>query len=385
MIPLPRGRVLWVVLCLAGLVSTTRAQEPGTDRDAGGFLRALPGRPIELPADHGDHPETRTEWWYLTGPLEAADGRRFGFQATWFRRGLVLERSAERSPMAARDVMLFHGALTDVSAGRLHHGEQASRAWPGWAGAAEGRLDVRLLNQTLVDAEGDGRAARMVFDAGEAHLELDLDLAASPVLRHGAEPGLSLKGTEPGQASWYYTLPAIGVRGRLVLPDGETVEVSGRAWMDHEFGSSQLGADQVGWDWFSTVLDDGTVLMAYLLRRSDGSADVTSSGTLLLPDGTSRHLPQDALEIVVRDHWTSPASGARYPAAWTLRVPSADLELDVTPLLDDQELITATTGVTYWEGLCRFNGRRGERPVEGAGYVELVGYGGSVADRFGGR
>jgi len=342
-----------------------------------GFLRATSGRPIELPRDHGRHPATRTEWWYLTGPLRAADGRLFGFQATWFRRAMIDEVADGRSPMAVRDVMLFHGALTDPRAGRVRFTERACRAWRPWASAAEDRLDVRLLGHELVALDEDARRARLAFGAGEARLDLELELGACAPLLHGAEPGLSIKGDEPGQASWYYSLPRIPATGTITFGDGERVVVSGRAWLDQEFGSSQLSADQVGWDWFSVALDDGTDLMLYRMRLRDGTADATSSGTIRRPadEGPGRHLPRDAFTIEVLGTWTSEASGATYPSGWRLRVPSERLELLVEPVLEDQELLTpGSTGVTYWEGLCRFTGTRAGRPVAGEGYVELVGY-----------
>jgi len=350
-------------------------------RDADGFLQAGPGRELRLPADHASHPQTRTEWWYFTGPLTDAEGRRYGFQATWFRRALKLEAAPRESALGVRDVLIFHGALTDLSAGELLHAEASTRAAEPWGRAATDGLDVSVYENSL-RSDDDAGTAQMAFRAGSAWLQLDLDLAASPVLLHGALPGLSIKGHESGQASWYYTLPAIGVTGTLLRDDGESVTVTGRAWMDHEFGSSQLSGEQVGWDWFSVALDDGSALMAYRLRLADGSPDTTSSGTLALPGQPARHLTRDQVDVTVTDTWTSPTNGATYPAAWTLAIPSADLELRVTPLLADQELDAASTGTTYWEGLCRFEGTRAGQPIIGEGYVELVGYVAPISDRF---
>jgi predicted secreted hydrolase len=347
--------------------------------DPEGFLRATTGRPVVLPGDHAAHPETRTEWWYFTGPLTDGAGGRYGFQATWFRRSLTARPAERASPLGARDVVMFHGALTDLSTGRLLFSEDASRAFGPWAGASSEALEVYVYDDAL---RGDGERARLVFDAGEAHLELDLALDQSVVLRHGVEPGLSLKGSEPGQASWYYTLPDIPVSGTLRVGDGATLAVDGRAWMDHEFGSSQLGAEQVGWDWFSVVLDDGTVLMAYGLRGVDGRPTPTSSGTVLVPGEPARHLRRDQFTIAPTSSWTSPHTKITYPSGWELRVPGIDLSLVVTPAFTDQELSTGSTGVVYWEGLCRFEGDRAGDAVSGEGYVELVGYGESIADRF---
>jgi len=351
--------------------------------DDAGFLMASPGRELVLPEDHGSHPRTRTEWWYLTGALTAEDGERFGFQATWFRRALTKDVADGRSPLAVRDVILFHGALTDVAGGRQLVTELASRAYSPWAHAREGVMDVALFEHRLSDESGEGRRARAEFGAGEARLLLDLELASHAPLLHGREPGLSIKGVEPGQASWYYSLPRIGVSGVLERPGRPPTPVTGQAWFDHEFGSSQLGPEQTGWDWFSVALDDGTDLMLYVLRRADGTADVTSAGTLRRPDGTVAHLDRDAFAVAPVGAWTSPRTGATYPSGWRLAVPSERLVVDVSPVLADQELSTpTTTGVTYWEGLCAFEGERSGAPVAGEGYVELVGYAAPITDRF---
>lgn len=388
---LVRDVALVVGLVLAGgAISRAQHGVGGEDsgggtatRDAEGFLRASPGRPIELPRDHGQHPQTRTEWWYFTGPLRAADGRRFGFQATWFRQALIRDVAPGRSPLAVRDALLFHGALTDVDGDTFFLGEDASRAYPPWASASEERLAVQLLGNAVVDADGDGRQATLAFSAGEAVVRLELDLGASPVLLHGAEPGLSIKGHEPGQASWYYTLPRIPVQGTVELPGTEALSVTGTAWFDHEFGSGQLDGSQVGWDWFAVPLDAGGELMVYRLRLSDGSADTTSSGTWRHPDGRIRHLGHDDVSVRATGSWTSPRSGVAYPSGWVLEVPGEALELTVTPLLADQEQETPrTTGVTYWEGLCRFEGQLAGEAVGGDGYVELVGYADSLGERL---
>ncbi|GJM21879.1 MAG: carotenoid 1,2-hydratase [Planctomycetota bacterium] len=371
---------------LAQAVSTPgqEVSEPAqATSEADGFLRALPGRELRLPADHANHPRTRTEWWYFTGQLFAEDGREFGFQSTWFRRALRERLPTQAPPLAVRDVLLYHGALADVDRARTQFTERVSRDHAPWARASEERLEVVTLDASLLDPVGDG--ARVLLDApvGDARLRVAIDFGTVTPLAHGEEPGLSLKGSEAGQASWYYSLPRLPLSGSLQLADGSELAVSGEAWFDHEFGSSQLGDEQVGWDWFSVALDDGSELMLYQLRHTDGSADATSSATLRRPDGSQRHLRREDFELEVLERWTSPRSRARYPAEWALRIPSEALELRVRPRFADQELSTSgSTGVVYWEGLCEFVGERAGGAVMGAGYVELVGYADSIQGAF---
>ncbi len=336
-------------------------------------------RPRELvfPGDHGDHPEFKTEWWYLTGSVTTPDGELLGFQATWFRSALVAAAPARRSNLATRDLFFFHGALTDVARKSFHFGQVGSRGAPDWASAERGSLDVAVLGRRLTsDADGSWRAT---FDVDGRAVELRLTPTRTPLL-HGEVPGLSRKGPRPGQASYYYSHTRLRAEGTVQRsPDSEPVAVEGTVWFDHEFGSNQLAEDQVGWDWFSVALDDGSDLMLYLLRREDGTFETESSGTLRRPDGTREHLRLADFRVEVLETWRSPRSDATYPARWRLRVPDHGVDLEVRPVIADQELDTRdSTGVTYWEGLCEFTGRVGERGVGGRGYVELVGY----ASRF---
>jgi len=355
------------------------ASLPALPQDAStGFARAEAPRELSFPADHGSHPEFSTEWWYLTGSLTTPDGDLFGFQATWFRSALLPEREQRASSLAVRDVILFHSGLIDVERAAFYSESRASRAASSWAGAQTGGLEVWLLDNRLT-----GSSARWSARFGVEGWELELELSPTrePLL-HGDLPGLSRKGPERGQASYYYSQPRLEVRGSLRRgPDDQPVEVGGRAWFDHEFFSRQLAPSQVGWDWFSVALDDGTDLMLFELRQRDGRRAATSAGTLRLADGTRRHLAASDFEIEVTSTWTSPAALPRdddYPAGWKIVIPSAGIRLEVEPMAKDQEHRADAPGaMAYWEGLTRFRGSRGGRPVEGLGYVELVGYRGA--------
>jgi predicted secreted hydrolase len=356
------------------------AEALGTS-SAEGFARALTPRPFAFPADHGPHPTFRTEWWYWTGNLrtagvgagpsgnrEGSDVRRFGFQLTFFRTALVPAAVPRRSAWGARDVYMAHLALTDVDGGRFHARDRWARAALDLAGATAEPLRVWLGDWTAEGRGPDGLPVRL--RAGEGDLGIDLTLSsAKPAVLHG-ERGLSRKSDEPGNASYYYSLTRMPASG-VVRVDGRAYPVEGAAWMDREWSTSALGPDLVGWDWFALQLDDGRELMLYRLRRGDGSIDPASQGTLVAPDGASRGLARDAVEVLTLAHWTSPRGGIRYPARWRIRVPSAGLDVVVTPLVAEQELDLA---VRYWEGTVGVEGTVDGRRLGGTGYVELVGY-----------
>ena len=343
-----------------------------------GFTRAMAPRPFVFPADHGPHGEFRTEWWYYTGNLHAADGRHVGFQLTFFRIALAPAAIVRASAWASREVYMAHFALTDTAGRRFGAWSRLSRAALGLAGAqappfrvwvddwsAEGRADAP---EGTEDRGGDAVPVRLRASQDDFAIDLTLT-SAKPVVLQG-ERGLDRKGEEPGNASYYYSLTRMPVTGRVTL-GGTVIEVTGLAWMDREWSTSSLGAGLVGWDWMALQLDDGRDLMLYRLRRADGTADRFSAGTLVAADGTSRRLGAGDVTFEVRDTWASPRDGARYPARWRIGVPGEALELDVVPRLADQEL---DLGVRYWEGAVRVEGRSHGRPLAGAGYVELVGY-----------
>ena len=346
------------------------AQNPGPAMTSDGWRLAEPGYTLQFPRDHGSHPEYRIEWWYYTGNLATADGRRFGYQVTFFRIG-VDPAPVNPSRWAVRDLHMAHLAVTDVSAQQHLTAERFDRGGVGWAGARGGTLDVWNGDWRVAL---DGQTHRL--QAFDDRFGVDLRLEpGKPPTAHG-DAGLSRKGAESGNASHYYSMTRMPTTGQLRL-DGDRVDVTGTSWMDHEFGTTFLEPGQVGWDWFSLQLDDGTDLMIYQFRRSNGQPDPFSSGTWVAGDGAVTPLAGDQVMLVPGRVWTSPSSDASYPVAWQLRVPSRQADLRVEALLDAQELDTAnSTGVTYWEGAVTVSGRIGDREITGRGYLEMTGYSG---------
>jgi len=342
------------------------------DFDNGG-AQARPGYVYAFPRDHGSHNQFGLEWWYFTGHLASDSGREFGYELTFFRKAMdnpQVRNSA--SPWAIKHLYFAHLALTDIGTQTFRFAEKLSRAGLGKAGAHSDQLKVWIDRWSLSPVAPDHQVLHLQAAEGDFGLELLLTLKKPPVI-HG-EDGVSRKGAGEGQASHYYSLTRLGTKGKIRL-GAEIIDVAGLSWMDHEFGSGELGDDQVGWDWFSLQFDSNMEVMVYLLRKKDGSMDPTSSGTLIFPDGGPRHLRLRDIRVETQDYWTSPHSKARYPAAWVLEVPSVQLRVQIKPVLADQELQTLkSTQVTYWEGAVDVSGEHGGTPISGQGYVELTGY-----------
>jgi len=341
--------------------------------DTVGYQRVVEPRSFDFPADHGPHAGFRTEWWYVTGNLTSADGRDFGFQLTIFRNALTPTAPERPSDWATNQAYMGHFTVTDVAAGRFRAWERFARGAAGLAGADAEPLRVWLEDWTIEATPPSTFPLRLEAREGDVELRLLLD-EGKPTVPQG-ERGLSQKGPEPGNASYYYSQPRMPAVGTLVL-GADTVAVSGLAWLDREWSTSALAEGQVGWDWFALQLDDGWDMMIYRLRRADGSADALSDGVLIDPEGLrvqlewGRNVTMDATGT-----WTSPLDGAVYPSGWRITVPDRGWDLTVTPRIPDQEL---DVSFRYWEGAVAVGGAgEGGAAVRGRGYVELTGYAGS--------
>ncbi len=336
---------------------------------------ALPGYSYEFPRDYFNHPEYQTEWWYYTGNLRAADGHRFGFELTFFRQAVHLPPAAA----AAEDVVwrpdelyLAHLALSDIDGGNFYHVERLNRAGPGLAGISleqrrywNGNWQVQWNSL----ASGDQKL-QAVCDRFK--LVLNLKPEKPPVI-HGRN-GISRKGAAPGEASHYISFTRIAAEGHLDR-NGKSAAVTGLAWMDHEFFTESAAGKVAGWDWFAIQLDNREELMLYRLRNDTGAETPYSSGTYVDAQGKARFLEAGQFSLTPGETWHSPRSGARYPVAWTISVPSLGLQLSERTALKDQELFTERSiSPTYWEGAVTYQGQIHDQKVNGVGYLEMTGY-----------
>ena len=329
------------------------------------FAPVVAGRTLRFPHDEGSHPQFRTEWWYVTGWLNAAQAP-LGFQITFFRTR-PHPASGNPSRFAPTHVLIAHAALSDPKHGRLRHVQRVARAGFGLAEARTGRLDVHIDDWSL-RTEGASYAAQIATD------ELALVLRFTPqqpALLQGAD-GYSRKGPRPQSASYYFSLPHLAVDGEVRAGDSRE-RVAGTAWLDHEWSSEYLDPDAAGWDWTGINLDDGSAVMAFRMRRRDGSV-LWAAATLRTRDGVRRTFEPDQVRWRPKREWQSPRTGARYPVA--MEVTIGDITLDLAPMFDDQENDTRlTTGAVYWEGAV--TAHHAGRAV-GRGYLELTGYAGPL-------
>lgn len=366
--------VLCALCVLCGQSSGNSAVIPAFTPD--GFRVPQPNPTFSFPRDHGSHPDYKIEWWYLTGHLFTAEtpARRFGFQATFFRSAAPRDVAARPAPAAFRhdQIYLAHMALIDVATGRFLHQEHLNRA--GWdAAASTETLEVRNGDWSLRLTDS---ATETLSLAGGIRAEARFTLTLTPtkpLVRFG-EAGYSRKGAAPTAASYYLTFPRLAVAGTLTLDAATPLAVTGQAWMDHEYSSSQLDENQVGWDWLSAQLHDGRELMFYALRRLDGSLDPASTLTWIDRGGRAT---QALYRWEPLNTWKSPHTGATYPQR--IRLTTTDpatgspFTLLVVPFHPDQELGGSLGGVTYWEGACRVLAADGETEL-GSAYLELTGY-----------
>jgi predicted secreted hydrolase len=357
--------------------SSRLAELLGSQRPEG-FPLATDPRVFSFPEDHGPHPEYRNEWWYLTGNLDTQDGQRFGYQLTLFRfshapASPVEPESASSSAWKTNQVYISHFAITDEASRKFYVEQKYSRGAIGLAGATGDPFRVWIDDWSVQEKPGKAMDLQspetweLTANGDGFDLMLNLTAVKPPVLNGTA--GLSRKSSDAGNASYYYSIPRLHSEGSLRIGD-TSHRVDGLSWLDREWSSSALAAEQQGWDWFALQLSDGSDLMFYNIRKNDGSQDVYSAGTYIFADGRARHLSRDDVVLRVTDQWQSPLGGA-YPAHWEMEVPAYDLSLSIEPVIPNQEL---STTVRYWEGAVDVSGRQGEQVITGRGYVELTGY-----------
>jgi predicted secreted hydrolase len=328
------------------------------------FAPVVPGQPLVFPADFGAHPEFKTEWWYVTGWLNTADGKPIGFQVTFFR-SRTGAGDANPSAFAPRQLIIAHAALSDPAVGKLVHDQRSAREGFGLSYAKPGSTDLKLDDWRMLRGD-DGRYA-VNIRSGELSLQLRL-APVSPVLVQG-DQGYSRKGPKPASASYYYSEPQLKVSGLAGRGGAAPSAVTGTAWLDHEWSSEALDPDAAGWDWLGANLDDGSALMAFQIRNKQGGKlwahaalrDASGKVTQFLP-GQVSFSPQ------VR--WKSPRTNAEYPVATTIVTGAASWT--IKPLQLDQELdARRSTGSVYWEGAVTIT-RDGA--AVGRGYLEMTGY-----------
>lgn len=337
-------------------------------KDDKGFARAIKPKEFLFPPDHGPHNPYRSEWWYFTGNLKNPQGRKFGYELTFFRFALKPEMLKSKSAWRNNQMYMAHLTLTDVEQDRFYTDERISRAGNELAGASDKKYHVWLYDWS---ARTEGEADfPLRLQAKSTVFAIDLLLTSQKSYVLQGDQGLSQKSREPGNASYYYSYPRLATEG-LVSVAGNQFSVAGTSWMDREWSTSALSDEQSGWDWFALQLSDNTELMYYQLRRKDGQFDSNSSGSFVLADNTKIPLKKDDVTIKILDNWKSPHSKIIYPSRWHVAVPVQNLEVEVVPLINDQEL---NVSYRYWEGAVSINGTKNGKPISGQGYVELAGY-----------
>ena len=334
-----------------------------------GFSLAEEPKPFNFPEDHGQHPSFRNEWWYYTGNLEDQSGRRFGYQFTLFRNALSPLKFKNGSNWRTNQIYMGHFALTDVEENRFFFSERFSRENSQLAGARTSPFRI-----WLEDWEVTGNAKKNNFPqtirAKTETVEIALVLSSLKPLVLQGNQGYSKKGSLPGNASYYYSFTRMDTHGTITIK-GHEFKVHGSSWMDREWSTSALEKGQKGWDWFALQLSDGREIMLYQIRRGNGKVDLNSKGVIIDEIGQSSQLDWNELNLELISNWTSPETKIKYPSGWILSIPSENLNLEIKPLIEKQEL---RTSINYWEGAVEVKSLKDESILKGVGYVELTGY-----------
>ena len=356
-------------ICLA-LITWAMSSACGQD-----WRSAIPGWQYQFPRDHHHHPEFKIEWWYFTGNLFDQTGRRFGFELTFFREGVIppSQRMPGRSRFIVDDLKFAHFTITDANARRFQFIQKTNRGTFAEAGFDRGGNIAWIENWSLkLNSAGE---FRLSATAGKANLELTMVPESAPVI-HGTD-GVSVKGSGENHASHYYSFPRLMTQGAIQTA-GHPFNVTGLSWFDHEWATNQLAPNQVGWNWLCVQFANRTELMLYQMRLDNGTIDPASSGTFIDSNGKATHLTSQNFAMTPVARWKSEKTGADYPVEWRIEIPTRELTFTVRPILRDQEL--ALGPLSYWEGAIDAIGNVRGNEIRGAGYLELTGYAGSLGE-----
>ena len=328
----------------------------------GETAHALPVKALSFPRDRGSHPDFKTEWWYVTGHCTSG-GRAFGFQLTFFRSRIDSTQGLT-SKFAAKQLIFAHAAVTDVQAKKLWHDQRISRDGFGVAASSQADMQIKLRDWTL---RADDKRYTAELSASDFGLKLQFDETQGVLLQ--GKNGLSRKGPDEKQASYYYSQPQLATTGKLRV-QGNTFDVTGTAWLDHEWSQELLAPGVVGWDWIGMNLTDGSALTAFRLRDKLGAA-IWDGGSFRTRNGAPYIFTQGEVIFKPTRFWKSPLSQTSYPVEWIVRTP-ADF-YTVKAVIDNQELDSRqSTGAIYWEGLSELINSNGQKV--GTGYLEMTGY-----------
>jgi len=352
-------------------ISSVNVSEIMSADSTAGFAKAIEPIEFQFPRDFASHPKFKNEWWYFTGNLKTEKGRLFGFQFTIFRNALTADSVNRKSTWATNQFYMGHFALTDVDGNKFYAFERFSRGAKELAGVQQSPLRIWLEDwniEIVIDKEQPD-VPTFFIKASEKNKSIDLKLQSTkPIVLQGNN-GLSQKGPEPGNASYYYSFTRLKTNGTIQL-ENINYDVSGYAWLDREWSTSALGKDQVGWDWFSLQLDNRQEIMYYQISNQDGTTSNFSSGAFVEIDGAYRTFSKNNIELTILDHWANPA-GIKYPSKWRMKLVKENIELEIIPNVANQEL---PLSIRYWEGSVSIAGKSNGQLVKGLGYVELTGY-----------
>jgi predicted secreted hydrolase len=325
-----------------------------------GYSRAEKIREFNFPQDHGAHRDFQTEWWYATGNLEDKSGNKFGYQLTIFRNNIDPNFSSNSSGLKSNQIYMGHFAISDIKNKKFYSYEIFQRESAGLAGSSKER--------TWIDDWVFNWEPLKLF-AKHQDLELDLELKAVKQIVLQGNRGLSQKSEQIGNASYYYSIPRLESAGKIKINNQE-YQVKGESWIDREWSTSSLGKDETGWDWFSLQLSDNYELMYYQIRKKSGISPM-SLGALIDTNSQKTSFNSKDIKLSVLEYWTSPKTKIKYPAKWRLVISKLNLDLEITPLINNQE---HQFQYSYWEGAVSIKGSHAGKPINGKGYVELTGY-----------
>ncbi len=337
--------------------------------EVSGFKKADSVRQFVFPRDHFAHNEYRTEWWYFTGNLFTSDGRRFGYQFTIFRNGILPGNDSDTVVFSQKSLFSIHIGISDIQNQKFYSFEKYARGLDGLAGSDETEKRIYIEgNEILFDFSNGALLPIIQVSSSTSEFQISFKLIPEKKMVLHGDKGLSKKSNKPGNASYYYSYTRLNTTGELTLK-GAKYKLTGSSWMDREWSTSALESDQKGWDWFALQMEDDTELMYFRLRDSTGATNF-QKGTLVRKDGSYDVFTGDDFKIttIVK----SEIDGIVYPLEWKIEIKPLNFLFGVSVAMKNQ---VHPFRLRYYEGAINVIRKNGKDISGGVGYVELTGYG----------
>lgn len=325
-------------------------------------------KPIKFPGDESDHNHI-IEWWYFNGNLKDKKGNKYAFMNCLFKANVkkikipFLSKIILKSKIPLKTIYFCHSLISDIKEKKFYPFIDYF-SFISKDSFSKPLLFINYLNSIIPSAYINCKIEekeRFKYHLKTEDVDLMLFSAKKPLLldKNGY---IDLK----SKKTYYYSLTNLKTKGTIRIKN-KIIKVEGKSWMDHQWANTSYSKDD-SWVWFSIQLDNNTEMVCF--EYNDGK-DKTYLASISYPNDKQEHIHEVKFTSFGRK-WISPKTKAEYPLSWRIEIPLKGIDLEVSPLIRNQEMVFGT--INYWEGPLKVKGIFNNKKVKGSGFLELAGY-----------